>query len=86
VAGAQNVVAVALSRPAAAVAVPASQSVDYEQMARLNATCGETQELAWGCTLQVQTAHMAGSAVLCDSSTGVLRPLVVEESSVPRNT
>jgi RNase H-like domain found in reverse transcriptase len=37
VAGAKNMVADALSRPMAVVAVPASHSVDYRQMARLQA-------------------------------------------------
>jgi hypothetical protein len=61
------------------VAILSSQTMDYAQMAKLQAACRETQDLAGGGTLQVQSVQVSGAEVLCDSSTGVLRPLMPAE-------
>jgi len=82
--GKENVVADALSRPAAVVAPsssPSSQAVvqDWPALARAQSSCVETQELAGSTSLQVEYVQVAGASVLCDVSTGVLRPLVPVE-------
>jgi transposase InsO family protein len=69
-------VADALSRPAAAIAVPAEGKVNFEELARQQLLCAETQELAHKENLQLQRVSVQGSDILCDTSTGVLRPLV----------
>jgi transposase InsO family protein len=74
--GKQNVVTDALSRPAAAIAAPASRHVDFAVLSSEQGTCTDTQELARGSTLQLQTVEVAGKPVMCDISTGLLRPLV----------
>jgi cleavage and polyadenylation specificity factor subunit 1 len=74
--GRDNVVADALSRPAAAIAQPATVTVDFRQLAEQQATCGDTAELARSGTLQVQSLDIGGHQVLCDTAGGRLRPLV----------
>jgi cleavage and polyadenylation specificity factor subunit 1 len=76
VAGKENVVADALSRPAAAVAAPASQRVDLAELARDQVGCAATQQLARDGKLKVQKVIIDGTCLLCDVSTGVPRPLV----------
>ena len=76
VAGKTNVVADALSRPAAAVTAPTSQRVDYVAMAAEQQTCEETAVVRNSSALQIQEMSVAGTQLWCDVSTGVLRPLV----------
>jgi hypothetical protein len=71
-----NVVADALSRPAAAVVLPSQVKVDLVQLARAQATCGDTQQLAVNSSLQVQQLLVDGVQLLCDVSTGAVRLLV----------
>jgi RNase H-like domain found in reverse transcriptase len=54
VAGVENVVADALSRPAAAVTAPAPSTIDFEQLAREQQRCLDTLRLAAESTLHVQ--------------------------------
>jgi cleavage and polyadenylation specificity factor subunit 1 len=74
--GKSNVVADALSRPAAAIAPPAAASVDFGRMAELQAACEETAALARDGTLQVRLVQVAGQQILCDTADGRIRPLV----------
>jgi hypothetical protein len=74
--GKENVVADALSRPAAAIAAPAEGKVNFAELARQQQLCAETQELACSESLQVQRVSVQGHDILCDVSTSVLRPLV----------
>ena len=76
IAGRDNVVADALSRPAAAVAAPASSTVDFASLARAQRESNEVQELGLGSTLQLQDVEIQGQVLTCDVSTGVLRPVV----------
>ena len=76
VAGKANVVADALSRPAAAIAAPSSQRVDYTQLAAAQQVCQETATLRDSTALQVQEVIVGGQRLWCDISTGVWRPLV----------
>jgi cleavage and polyadenylation specificity factor subunit 1 len=76
VAGVDNVVADALSHPAAAVALPTQVKVDLMQLARAQATCGKTLQLAAGSSLQIQELLVDGVKLLCDVSSGAVRPLV----------
>jgi Integrase zinc binding domain/Integrase core domain/RNase H-like domain found in reverse transcriptase len=79
VAGVENVVADALSRPAAAVTAPAPSTIDFEQLAREQQRCPDTLRLAAESTLHVQSVEVNGVLMLCDVSSGVLRPLVPEQ-------
>jgi cleavage and polyadenylation specificity factor subunit 1 len=74
--GSSNMVADALSRPAAAIAMPAPARVDFAALAAAQATYEDTQKLAANSSLQVEMVHVAGARMLCDTSTGVLRPMV----------
>jgi hypothetical protein len=77
VAGAENSVADALSRPAVAAVAPAcSTQIDYTQMAEDQLTCQATQALAASNTLLVVRMDYKGASLLCDVSTGPPRPLV----------
>jgi len=76
VAGKDNVVADALSRPAAVVAPSAAPVPDWKALARAQAECAETRVLASSTGLQVEHVRVGEDVVLCDVSTGVLRPLV----------
>ncbi len=74
--GKSNVVADALSRPAAAVAPCSSVPVDFAELARAQPLCPETVQLRASSTLQIQDVLVAGQLLWCDVSTGTLRPLV----------
>ena len=76
IAGKQNVVADALSRPAAALAPPAGHQVDFQAIARDQKLCAETRELRANPELNVVTIKLGEDDLYCDSKTGVLRPLV----------
>jgi RNase H-like domain found in reverse transcriptase/Reverse transcriptase (RNA-dependent DNA polymerase)/Integrase zinc binding domain/Integrase core domain len=76
VAGKKNVVADALSRPAAAVAAPAEVSVDFAELAAQQATCTATAELAASESLSVKEVTVSNVQVLCDVSRSRIRPLV----------
>jgi hypothetical protein len=76
VAGVDNMVADALSRPAAAFAVPAASPINFSVLARDQVGCADTQRLAREGSLQVRKVEVAGVQLLCDVSAGVLRPLV----------
>jgi hypothetical protein len=77
-----NVVADALSRPAAAVAMPALARVDYAALAAAQATCEDTQKMALDSSLHMEAVEVARACLLCDMLTGVLRPLVPTSQSV----
>jgi RNase H-like domain found in reverse transcriptase/Reverse transcriptase (RNA-dependent DNA polymerase) len=74
--GKDNVVADALLRPVAAIAVPAEAKIDFAELARQQQLCVETQELACSESLQVQRVTVQGHDILCHMSTSVIRPLV----------
>ena len=76
IAGKANVVADALSRPAAAVVAPATRRVDYTAMATEQGTCVEVLALRENPSLDIQELAVSGVQLWCDVSTGVLRPLV----------
>jgi Integrase zinc binding domain/Integrase core domain len=73
--GKNNIVADALSRPAAAVA-PATCSVDYRRLAAAQKVCPETAELSTCQSLHVQSVSVNNVELLCDISNGLIRPLV----------
>jgi cleavage and polyadenylation specificity factor subunit 1 len=73
--GCENKVADALSRPAAAV-TPGEQTVDFAQLAREQQQCPDVQQLRASATLKVQAVRVGDLELLCDVSTGVMRPLV----------
>ena len=76
IAGGSNVVADALSRPAAAVAAPAETTVDFKEIAEKQQSCSEVQDLRQSSTLQLLEVDVQGHVLTCDVSTGVLRPVV----------
>jgi RNase H-like domain found in reverse transcriptase/Reverse transcriptase (RNA-dependent DNA polymerase)/Integrase zinc binding domain len=81
VAGAENVVADALSRPPVAAAVAAVEpapggKIDYAAFARDQVECEDTVQLQHSSTLQVLHVYVEGHNLLCDVSTGAPRPLV----------
>jgi Integrase core domain/Integrase zinc binding domain len=76
VAGVDNVVADALSRPAAVIAAPAATPIDFSVLAHDQKGCADTQRLAREGSLQVKQVEVAGVQLLCDVSAAVLRPLV----------
>ena len=82
VAGSENVAADALSRPAeeivaaAGAAQPSSLALDLAGIATRQASCLSTQEARDLPSLQVRDCEVEGVRVLCDLSTGRLRPLV----------
>jgi Integrase zinc binding domain len=73
--GKENRVADALSRPAAAVA-PAVTSVDFLQLAAAQKMFPDVAKLRESSVLHVENVTVRNVERLCDSSTGVLRPLV----------
>jgi hypothetical protein len=75
VAGKSNLVADALSRPAA----PAQAAVDFSELARQQATCQETAKLAAKGCLQVEKMPVGNVELLCDVSGGRIRLLVPRE-------
>ncbi len=74
--GRENVVADALSRPAAAVVPPSAEAVPWAELAVAQRGCPATAALATSDTLWVQQVECGGAVVLVDWSTGVPRPLV----------
>jgi transposase InsO family protein len=83
--GKENVVADLLSRPPSVVqpavlsAVAASSAqVDFAALARAQETCTSTQKLFSSSSLQLQQHVLRGVPVLCDVSTGIVRPVVPE--------
>ena len=76
-AGKENVVADALSCPAAAVAPVEGVYMDLKSLARAQADCPETAELCG--RLEVQELDVGGVLLLCDKSGGNIQPLVPAE-------
>jgi len=68
------VVADALSRPACVVLPAPEGKVDLERLAAAQAMCGES--LLWRDRENVQVIQVGESELLCDTSTGGLRPVV----------
>ena len=79
IAGKDNVVADALSRPAAAVAPAPRGLVDFVALARSQETCPEVTSMRGSDKLELQLVEVEGVQLWCDSSTAVLRPLVPVE-------
>jgi hypothetical protein len=69
--GKQNV-----SRPAAAVTAPAAKLIDFEVLAAEQLTDSDTQELEHSGTLRIHEGKVVDKQLLCDVSTGIVRPLV----------
>ena len=76
VAGKDNVVADALSRPAAAVAPAPRGQVDFADLARAQEKCSEVLSMRDNASLAVEKVEVAGVQLWCDTSTSQLRPLV----------
>ena len=76
VAGKENVVADALSRPAAAVAPAPRGQVDFAQLAKAQESCSEVLEMRTKGSLAVERVEVAGVPLWCDTSSAQLRPLV----------
>jgi hypothetical protein len=83
--GKENVVADLLSRPppasnpAVLSAVAASSAqVNWAALAQGQASCEATQKLSSSSSLQLQQHVLGGVLVLCDVSTGVVRPVIPE--------
>jgi len=74
VAGVDNVVADALSRPAASVLPAEGGRIDLKELAAEQASCEETQ--AFKDRANVQEVQLGSLTLLCDASTGALRPVV----------
>ena len=93
VASAENVVADALSRPAFfsssrpladsprlfAGACPAPTAIDLQGVASRQAMCKSVQSTAASPSLQVEALLHEGVQLLCDTSTGTVRPLIPVE-------
>jgi transposase InsO family protein len=85
VAGQDNLVADALSRPPVATLVPPSSprgtsaSSDLAGLAFRQRGCADTQQAQTSSSLQVQASELQGVSLLCDFSTGRPRPLVPKE-------
>jgi hypothetical protein len=79
VAGKDNVVADALSRPVNSIRAQQptqQQQVDYLALAAAQASCADCEKLRGSATLTVREHVVDGIKLLCDFSTGVARPLV----------
>ena len=76
IAGKENVVADAISRPAAAVLPHQGGRIDLVELARQQAECPTIPILTSKDSLKVQQVSMEGQLLWCDLSTGSLRPLV----------
>jgi hypothetical protein len=80
--GKENVAADALSRPpmvdglAAALPSPSASSVDFWEMAAAQQSCADTQAALSSTVLQLSKVQVRDRSLWCDTSTGVLRPLV----------
>ncbi len=82
VAGQDNVVADALSRPPVAVLLPPSSSLgtsDFEGLASRQEACSEVQQVRYSSSLQVGEFELHGVKLLCDFSLGRPQPLVPRE-------
>ncbi len=66
----------ALSRPPVVVAPSAASIVNWAALACGQANCPHMQGLVASSSLQVKQMEVEGAKLLCDISTGVLRPLV----------
>jgi Integrase zinc binding domain len=77
-AGKENVVADALSRPATVVAVPAADQLDFAVIAEQQLLCEDTLSVDSNDKLDVKSVNVQGQEVLFDMSTGAIRPLVPE--------
>jgi cleavage and polyadenylation specificity factor subunit 1 len=73
--GRDNKVADALSRPAAVVA-PGDEKIDFVQLAQQQEVCPDVQQLCASPTLQIQHIKVGERELICDTSTGAMRPLV----------
>ena len=76
IAGKDNVVADALSRPAAGVVPSASRQLALVEFAKQQAGCQAVQQLIKKENLKVQQLMVGKQLLWCDMSTGSLRPLV----------
>jgi cleavage and polyadenylation specificity factor subunit 1 len=80
--GKENVVADALSRPpmpdgmAAALPSPSASSVDFWEMAAAQQSCADTQAALSSPVLHISKVQVRDRFLWCDTSTGVIRPLV----------
>ena len=72
--GVENVVADALSRPTCAVLPSQEGKVDLARLAEAQSTCKETQQ--WRERPGTQQVTVGEHVLLCDGSTGALRPVV----------
>ncbi len=81
VAGQDNIVADALSRPPAASLVPPTPSAasDLQSLASRQQGCGETRRASESSSLQVRDYELHVVRLLCDFSTGRPRPLAPQE-------
>ena len=55
---------------------PPSVGISFSAMAELQKSCQETLQLRQSSTLQIVSVPVSGGSLLCDQSTGSLRPLV----------
>jgi RNase H-like domain found in reverse transcriptase/Integrase zinc binding domain len=78
--GVQNVVADALSRPPAVCSVQHAElgPVDFVQLAELQCTCPDLEELRGAPNLRLSTLEVEGRPLWGDCSTGVFQPVVPE--------
>ena len=76
--GKLNVVADALSRPAASVTPAPDGSIDFVELAKQQAGCPSIQRLLARGSLKMQQVEIAGHSMWCDLSTGAVRPAVPE--------
>jgi len=74
VAGVENVVADTLSRPACAVLPSDGGRISLGELSAAQATCKESQE--WRGKAEVQVVAVGDLDLVCDNSTGALRPVV----------
>jgi hypothetical protein len=80
--GKENVVPDALSRPlmvdglAAALPSPSASSVEFWEMAAAQQSCADTQAALSSPVLQLSKVQVRDRSLWCDTSTGVLRPLL----------
>jgi cleavage and polyadenylation specificity factor subunit 1 len=79
-AGTDNVVADTLSRPSISAILGAEDILDFEEMAKEQRTCLDTQQLIANAnhSLQVQGVAVGQHVLHGDVSTGIFRPLVPE--------
>ena len=80
IAGKENMVADALSRPAAAVTPAPRGQVDFAALARSQVSCEDFACMQGSATLELQLVEVEGVKLWCDSSIATLRPLAPENS------